>query len=136
MPSQVRRRPLVSPDLVRQWAAEVGVMVPDGPLDDATVELYLYWRGRRRPARRDIDLRRAPSARPAPGAAPPVSPALLEAVSCASAPEPCPTCGGPGYLTYVDLSRAIQRQRCHPCGQEWTSAIGHPVPDDAPPRKS
>ena len=127
--SQVRRRPLVSPDLVRRWAAQAGLIVHDGPLDDATVELYLYWRGQRRRAGCDIDVRRARPTRPAQGAAPPVSPALLQAASCASSPEPCPTCGGPGYLAYVDLARAIQRQRCYPCGQQWTSAM-KPVASD------
>ena len=127
--SQVRQRPLVSPDLVRRWAAQAGLMVRDGPLDDATVELYLYWRGQRRSAGRDTDVRRARPARRAQGAPPPVSPALLQAASCASSPEPCPTCGEPGYLTYVDLARAIQRQRCHPCGQQWTTAIAPIVPD-------
>ena len=125
----VRRRPLVSPDLVRRWAAQAGVVVRDGPLDEATVELYLYWRGRRRRTGREIDGWRAPTAARAPGAAPPVSPALLEAASCASTAQPCPTCGAPGYLTYVDLSRAIQRQRCHPCGQQWTSVIAPIAPD-------
>jgi hypothetical protein len=121
-PTQERRLPLVSPDLVRRWAAGAGLVVRDGPLDDATVELYLYWRRQRPSTGCDIDIRCARPARPA-GAAPPVSPALLEAASCAHGPEPCPTCGGPGYLTYVDLARAIQRQRCHPCGQQWTSAL-------------
>lgn len=123
---QVRQRPLVSPDLVRRWAAQAGLMVRDGPLDDATVELYLYWRGQRRSACRDTDVRRARPARRAQGAPPPVSPALLQAASCASSPEPCPTCGEPGYLTYVDLAWAIQRQRCHPCGQQWTRQRSHP----------
>jgi hypothetical protein len=120
--SQVRQRPLVSPDLVRRWAAQAGLMVRDGPLDDATVDLYLYWHGVRR-AGRDTDVERAHPARRATGAPPPVSPALLEAASCAASPQPCPTCGEPGYLTYVDLAREIQRQRCHPCGQQWTSPI-------------
>jgi hypothetical protein len=120
---------LVSPDLVRRWAAQAGLIVRDGPLDDATVELYLYWRGQRRSAAGGIDVRRARPARRAPGAAPPVSPALLQAASCASDPEPCPTCGGPGYLVYVDLARAIQRQRCLPCGQQWTTAITRIVPE-------
>ena len=120
---QVRLRPLVSADVVRRWAAQAGVIVPDGPLDDATVALYLYWRGQRRNARPYTGVRHARPAARVPGAAPPVSPALLQAASCASDPEPCPTCGGPGYLTYVDLSRAVQRQRCPPCGQQWTSAI-------------
>jgi hypothetical protein len=125
---KVRRRPLVSPDLVRRWAAQAGLAVHDGPLDDATVELYLYWRSQRRSAGHE-DVRRARPARRAPGAAPPVSPALLQAASCASSPEPCPACGAPGYLTYVDLRRAIQRQRCHPCGQQWTSVIAPLLPD-------
>jgi len=125
---QVRKRPLVSPDLVRRWAAQAGLMVGDGPLDDATVDLYLYWRGQRRSASRATDVGRARPTR-ARGAAPPVSPALLHAASCASSPAPCPTCGAPGYLTYVDLARAIQRQRCHPCGQQWTTAIAPIVPD-------
>ncbi len=127
---QGRRRPLVSADLVRRWAAQAGLVVRDGPLDDATVDLYLYWHGQRRRGARDRA--EGEHARPAgcpEGAAPPVSPALLEAASCASAAEPCPTCGGPGYLTYVDLARRIQRQRCHPCGQQWTSAIAPVVPD-------
>src|SRR5687768_12601627 len=92
-----RSLPLVSPDLVRRWAAQAGVIVRDGPLDDATVELYLYWHRQRRSVCSDIDVRRARPAR-APGAAPPVSPALLEAASRAYRPQPCPTCGGPGYL--------------------------------------
>ena len=127
--NQARQRPLVSPDFVRRWAARAGLVVRDGPLDDATVELYLYWRGLRRRAGHDADLRRARPARRALGAPPPVSPALLQAASCASSPEPCPTCGEPGYLTYVDLAREIQRQRCHPCGQQWTTAIAPIVPD-------
>jgi len=126
---EVRRRPLVSPDLVRRWAAEAGLVVREGPLDDATVELYLYWRGRRQSAGRDTDAWRGHPPRRAPGAAPPVSPALLQAASCASSPEPCPTCGAPGYLTYVDLARTIQRQRCHPCGQQWTTVIAPIDPD-------
>ena len=128
-PNEVRRLPLVSPDLVRRWAAQAGLIVHDGPLDDAIVELYLYWHRQPRNTGGDIDLRGARPARPAPGAAPPVSPALLEAASCAYRPDPCPTCGGPSYLTYVDLAREIQRQRCHPCGTRWTSAIAHAVPE-------
>jgi hypothetical protein len=124
-----RRRPLVSPDVVRRWAAQVGLTVSDGPLDDETVDLYLYWRDERRTTSHDIDLRRDRPTRPVPGAAPPVSPALLEAASCDPRPEPCPTCGGPGYLDYVDLARGIQRQRCHPCGQHWISAIAHLGPE-------
>ncbi len=132
-PSTVRRRPLVSPERVRRWAAEAGLMVRDGPVDDATIDLYLYWRGQGRTASRDISVppRHHPSR--APGAAPPVSPALLQAASCASSPAPCPSCGAPGYLTYVDLSRGIQRQRCHPCGRQWTSAIA-PIAVEAPGR--
>src|SRR5688572_20750116 len=125
---QDRLRPLVSPDLVRRWAAQVGVVVPDGPLDDATVALYLYWRGQRRNDGRDTEV---PHARPAarvPGAAPPVSPALLQAASCASDPAPCPTCGGPGHPTYVDLSRAAQRQPCQPCGRPRMSHVARIVP--------
>ncbi|MFL6205958.1 MAG: hypothetical protein ACJ739_11465 [Acidimicrobiales bacterium] len=127
--TQVRHRPLVSPDLVRRWAAQAGVMVPDGDLDDATVELYLYWRRQRPSTGRDADVQRPRPARRAPGAPPPVSPALLQAASCASSPAPCPTCGEPGHLTYVDLARAIQRQRCHPCGRQWTTAIARLAPD-------
>jgi hypothetical protein len=127
--SQVRRRPLVSPDLVRRWAAKAGLVVRDGPLDEATVDLYLYWRDQRRGADREVDLRTRPVTR-APGAAPPVSPALLQAASCGSEPEPCPTCGEPGYLVYVDLARSIRRQRCHPCGHEWASAIARPPRSD------
>ena len=108
-------------------------MVREGPLDEATVELYLYWHGQRRSGGRDVDVGGARPARCAQGAAPPVSPALLQAASCASGPEPCPTCGGPGYLTYVDLARAIQRQRCHPCEQQWTSAITPILPDAGGP---
>ena len=126
---KVRRRPLVSPDLVRRWAAQAGLTVHDGPLDDATVELYLYWRDQRRGAGRGTDVGHARPPRRVQGAPPPVSPALLQAASCASSPQPCPTCGEPSYLTYVDLARAIQRQRCHPCGQQWTSAIARIDPD-------
>jgi hypothetical protein len=119
---------LVSPDLVRRWAAEAGLTVGDGHLDEGTIDLYLYWRNQHRSASHGIDLRRGRPARPAPGAAPPVSPALLEAASCDPGPEPCPTCGGPGYLDYVDLARGIQRHRCHPCEQHWISAITRIAP--------
>ena len=134
--TKVLRRPLVSPDLVRRWAAQAGLVVRDGPLDDATVELYLYWRGQRRSAGRDTDVRSAGPATRAQRAPPPVSPALLQAASCASSAEPCPTCGAPGYLTYVDLARAIQRQRCYPCEQQWMSAIAPIVPDVGAPTGS
>ena len=120
---RVRRRPLVSPDLVRRWAARSGLAVPDGPLDEATVELYLYWQGQRRSDAHDTDVPRDRPAWRAEGGAPPVSPALLEAASCTSTPPPCPTCGAPGYITYLDLARGIQRQWCLPCGQQWTSVI-------------
>ena len=33
--SQVRQRPLVSPDLVRRWAAQAGLMVRDGKVAEA-----------------------------------------------------------------------------------------------------
>jgi hypothetical protein len=126
---QVRRRPLVSPEVVRRWAAQAGVVVPDGDIDEATVELYLYWSSRRRPAGEDADVRRAgPAWRAHGAAAPPVSPALLQAASCASDPVPCPACGGAGSLTYVDLARRIQRHWCGACERQWSSLL---TPDGA-----
>ena len=111
-----RRRPLVSPDAVRRWAAGVGLNVGDGPLDELAVELYLLRRDPR-PRRRssevvDSDRAARASAEPRPQQAPD-----------AFGPEPCPSCGEPGYLDYVDLERKTQTQRCRPCGKRWTSAI-------------
>jgi hypothetical protein len=103
------------------------VPVPDGPLDEATVDLYLYWHRERHadpdPDVDQLDLRRTSPATAARPATPPVSPALLEAASFAYRPEPCPTCATEGAITYVDLDRGVQRQQCPECGRRWMSPI-------------
>jgi len=35
------------------------------------------------------------------------------------APGRCPACGTFGYITGVDVIRAVQAQRCRPCGYAW-----------------
>jgi hypothetical protein len=34
-------------------------------------------------------------------------------------PTPCPSCGEPGYLDSIDLSRALMFQHCPSCFTKW-----------------
>jgi len=34
-------------------------------------------------------------------------------------PTPCPSCGEPGYLDSIDLSRSLMFQHCPSCFTKW-----------------
>ena len=37
-------------------------------------------------------------------------------------PTPCPSCGEPGYLDSIDLSRSRMYQHCPACFTKWETA--------------
>jgi hypothetical protein len=124
---------LVARDAVVRWAFAAGIDVPDGPLDDMVVELYLNRDdcGRPTPGAGFELIRSEPQPEPSP---PPVvvepapaapSVALTPAPVAPSnfGPEPCASCGGPGYLDHIDLVRHIQFQRCRRCATAWQTPI-------------
>ena len=88
-----RRAPLVSQEAVRRWAATVGLVVGEGPLDRRFVDLYVE-RLRSADGRlHDED----------PGA--------------------CPWCGRPGFIDHVDIPNATQTRHCSPCSVSWVIAL-------------
>jgi len=115
-----RRRPLVAREAVLRWAFAAGIEVPDGPLDDLVIDLYLN--------RDDCARAHSPGigfelVRPEPEPVPDAEPAPQPVNRHAFGPEPCASCGGPGYLDYVDLVRRTQSQRCRRCGSTWVTSI-------------
>jgi hypothetical protein len=101
---------------VRRWARAAGIEVPDGPIDQQIVDLYLS-RTRDVPSQPGtvIDLTSRAERTPAPVAPPRGVPGF--------GPPPCPDCGSPGYLDFIDVVHGSQSNRCRACGCRWQSVL-------------
>jgi hypothetical protein len=109
-----------------RWAWAAGIEVPDGPLDDMIIELYLDRDQHRVEPEAETDVVDLTSSAPPaitadtviapPRPVPAPMPELF-------GPQPCLSCGGPGYLDHVDLVRRTQTQRCRFCQTSWVTAL-------------
>jgi hypothetical protein len=82
--------------------------MPDGPIDEQIVDLYLE---------RTTDRASRPGSAielvvPSPRAPVPARPVGMPSFG----PPPCPACCEPGYLEFIDMARNAQSNRCRACG--------------------
>lgn len=38
-------------------------------------------------------------------------------------PDPCPDCGGDGYLEHINVRTGSKHQRCTECGNRWAAGV-------------